>query len=117
MLTSTLTTGCEGMFLWVRLLHERLSPAKNAYQLRKMVSETPTGLEQAYERDLKAILNFPEEDKYRAVMILRWTLYAARPMTVHELTEALLIGLEDEDSVYPANHMPDAYDDFYITGT
>ena len=105
------------MFLWVRLLHERLSPGKNTLQLRKMVSDTPAGLNQAYERDLKAIHRFSEEEKYRAVMILRWTLYAARPMTVHELTEALLIGLEDEDSVYPVSHLPDAYDDFYVSGT
>lgn len=105
------------MFLWVRLLHERLSPAKNANQLQKLVSDTPAGLNEAYERDLKAIQNFSEDEKYRAVMVLRWTLYAARPMTVHELTEALLIGLEDEESIYPANHLPDTYDDFYITGT
>ena len=111
------TTGCEGMFLWVRFLHERLSPAKNAHQLRKMVSDTPAGLNQAYERDLRAINNFPQDEKYRAVMILRWTLYAARPMTVRELTEALLIGLEDEDSMYPVSQLPDAYDDLYISGT
>ena len=111
------TTGCEGMFLWVRLLHERLSPAKNAHQLRKMISDTPAGLKEAYERHLRAIHNLSEEEKYRAVMILRWTLYAARPMTIHELTEALLIGLEDEDSMYPVNQIPDAYDDLYVSGT
>ena len=105
------------MFLWVRLLHERLSPAKNAKQLRKVISDTPAGLNQAYERDLIAIHGFSEEERYRAVMILRWTLYAARPMTVHELTEALLINLEDEETMYPAVHLPDVYDDFYVTGT
>lgn len=102
------------MFLWVRLLHDRLSPAKNAQQLQQMVLDTPAGLNQAYERDLKAIHEYSEEDRDRAVMLLRWMLYAARPLTVGEMTEALLIRSDSEDIIFPANDLPDAYDDLYV---
>ncbi|KAL8707961.1 MAG: hypothetical protein Q9220_007104 [cf. Caloplaca sp. 1 TL-2023] len=105
----------EGMFLWVRLLHERLSPGKNARQLQKMISDTPTGLNQAYERDLEAIHDFLEEEEVRAFKILLWVLHSLRPLTVRELTEALLVGLEDGDSSYPLEDLPDAYDESYVS--
>lgn len=114
-LGSSAAEKCEGMFLWVRLLHERLSPGKNARQLKKIVLDTPTGLTQAYERDLEAIHDLPEDEKDRAIMTLRWTLYAFRPLTVQELTEALLIGSDDGDSTYPVEDLPDAYDEFYVS--
>lgn len=105
---------CEGMFLWVRLLHDRLSPGKNRRQLQKMILDTPKGLTQAYERDLKAIHEFDQEDKNRAVMLLWWTLHAVRPLTVQEVTEALLITTNNEDTLYPVEELPDDYDDSYV---
>ena len=104
---------CEGMFLWVCLLHDRLSPAKNARQLQKMIFDTPAGLTQAYERDLNAIHEFSKEDKDRAVMLLWWTLHAVRPLTVQEVTEALLIAMNNENTLYPVDELPDDYDDSY----
>ena len=105
---------CEGMFLWVCLLHDRLSPAKNARQLQKMISDTPAGLDRAYERDLDAIHGFSKEDKDRAVMLLWWTLHAVRPLTVQEVTEALLIAMNNENTLYPVDELPDDYDDSYV---
>ncbi|KAL8953349.1 MAG: hypothetical protein Q9222_000811 [Ikaeria aurantiellina] len=104
----------EGMFLWVGLLHERLSPGKNARQLRKLISDTPTGLNQAYERDLEAIHDLPVEGEHRAFKILLWVLHSLRPLTVQELTEALLVGLEDDNTSYPVECLPDAYDESYV---
>lgn len=104
---------CEGMFLWVKLVHARLSPGKNAKQLREVVKVTPPGLDQAYERDLKKIEELEAEEKERAVEILRWLLFAERPLTVRELTEALLVREDDAYKQFPADDLPDAWDDYY----
>lgn len=105
---------CEGMFLWVKLVHARLSPGKNAKQLREVVKVTPPGLDQAYERDLQKIDELEAEDKERAIEILRWLLFAERPLTVRELTEALLIDENDVYKTFPADDLPDAWDDYYV---
>lgn len=104
---------CEGMFLWVKLVHARLSPGKNAKQLREVVRVTPPGLDQAYERDLKKIEELEAEEKERAIEILRWLLFAERPLTVRELTEALLIHEDDAYKKFPVDDLPDAWDDYY----
>lgn len=114
-LAATAAEKGEGMFLWVRLLHERLSPGKNARQLQKVISDTPTGLNQAYERDLEAIHDLPEDEEDRAFKILQWVLHALRPLTVQELTEALLVELDDESPSYPREDLPDAYDESYVS--
>jgi hypothetical protein len=44
-----------------------------------------------YDRNWVRISNLPEDDRNRAFAILRWTVFALRPLTVAELTEALLI--------------------------
>lgn len=114
-LAATAAEKGEGMFLWVRLLHERLSPGKNARQLQKVISDTPTGLNQAYERDLEAIHDLPADEEDRAFKILQWVLYSLRPLTVQELTEALLVELDYDNTSYPFEDLPDAYDESYVS--
>ncbi|KAL4879231.1 ankyrin repeat-containing domain protein [Aspergillus karnatakaensis] len=98
----------EGMFLWVHLLSQKLKPGINAKKLDAVVSQMPTGLEQAYERDLGLIHSLDEEEKQRAISILRWVLFAARPLTVRELVEALILNDDmDEGDSYPEDELPD----------
>lgn len=104
---------CEGMFLWIRLMHERLSPGKNAKQLREVVRATPPGLDKAYERDIRNIADLETDERERAIAILRWTLFAERPLTVREMTEALLIRDDDEEDTFPEDDLPDAWDEYY----
>jgi hypothetical protein len=103
---------CDGMFLWIRLLNDRLFQGKNAKQLRKTISETPAGLEKAYDRDLKAISELEADDTYRAIAILRWTLFSVRSLTVRELTEALLISMDEEQTAFPSEDLPDIWDEY-----
>ena len=118
----------EGMFLWIKLLYARLSRSNNPSKLRGLISTTPSGLDQAYERDLKAISSFGEEDQIRAIAILRWTLFAERPLTVRELCEALILerDLGDEyqesdtaslkscDGLLDQTDIPEVWDDTYV---
>ena len=105
---------CEGMFLWIRLLHDRFSPGRNAAQLREIVRNTPAGLEQAYDKELERIQDLDPEDRNHAVAVLRWTLFAVRPLTVRELTEALQISLKGEPGDFPEDSLPDVWDDLYL---
>lgn len=104
-----------GMFLWVRLLGLQLDPGKNKTQLRQAVIKMPRGLEQTYRREVQFILKLDEEERARAMSILRWILFARRPLTVHELTEALL-SEESSTSSYPSSGLPDSWDEYYVNG-
>ncbi|KAL2827291.1 ankyrin repeat-containing domain protein [Aspergillus pseudoustus] len=98
----------EGMFLWVHLLSQKLKPGINAKKLDAVFSQMPTGLEQAYERDLHHIYSLDQDERDRAISILRWVLFAARPLTVRELVEALILsGDMDQDEAYPEDELPD----------
>jgi hypothetical protein len=104
------------MFMWIRLEKDRLKSSYTIAQLRKTVSNMPTGLHrlhQAYERSVLAISQLQEEsDRERAQNILRWALYASRPLSIQELSEALVIrdGMDD----LPLEDIPESIDTRYI---
>ena len=106
----------EGMFLWVSNLQRQLKPSSNHQKLCAVVSNTPGGLDQAYERSLQNIVELDDEDKERAIAILRWVMYASRPLTVQELTEALLVSIDEEhvSGLFPETMLPDEYDECYV---
>ncbi|KAI0532789.1 ankyrin repeat and SOCS box protein 7 [Xylaria digitata] len=81
-------TRSEGMFLWIKLLKNEISPGQNASQLRQTVTE---------------ILG--------ALAILRWVLFAVRPLQVKELAEALAVSdMPDDATSYPRDRLPDVWD-------
>ncbi|KAL9614349.1 MAG: hypothetical protein Q9167_001152 [Letrouitia subvulpina] len=84
----------DGMFLWIRLAHNRLSKSESPSNLRSIIKNLPIGLEQAYKRDFRNILALDPQRRERAVEILRWTLFSLQPLTVRQLLEALLINLD-----------------------
>ena len=105
---------CDGMFSWIQLLYDQLSPGKTTTQLRTLISRTPHGLEQVYGRDLRRILELPEKDRERAVSILQWVLFALRPLTVRELTEALLIDVDNSATELLVEDLPDTWDEYHV---
>jgi hypothetical protein len=100
------------MFLWVRL-GPRLDPGANKKQLRTVVSAAPSGLEQIFQRDLQVILNLEETERLRAIEILRWIFFAVRPLTVRELTEALIANT-NSTLVYLFDEIPDSWDEHHV---
>ena len=105
----------DGMFLWVFNLQRQLKPSFNPQKLRIFVSNTPPGLNQAYGRVLQNIVELDDEDRERAVAILRWVMFASRPLTVQELTEALLVTTDEGDTSgsFTLAMLPDEYDECY----
>ena len=85
----------NGMFLWIKLAHNRLSRSESPSNLRTIIENQPAGLDEAYERDMQNILNLYPDRRQRAIEILRLTLYTYRPLTVRQLLEALLVDLDN----------------------
>ncbi|MCJ1396183.1 hypothetical protein MMC18_009072 [Xylographa bjoerkii] len=112
-ISETAANKSHGMFLWVELLRRRLSRGKTPQQLWDTVCTTPPGLDQAYERDVKRILELDTDQRDRAIGILRWTLFALRPLTVGELTESLMTEVLGHFTKHHADDSPDGWDQYY----
>lgn len=103
----------QGMFLWIQLLEKEISSGDNAKELRKIVREMPSGISQAYARELDKIDRLNERDRRQAIMILRWVLFAVRPLQIKELAEALVVS-DYEDQSYPRDDLPDEWEDCFV---
>ncbi|KAH7062671.1 ankyrin repeat-containing domain protein [Macrophomina phaseolina] len=85
-----------GMFLWVRMQEPQLEDYKSRAALEKVISKMPKGLFSTYERTWREIHHLGDDDQERAFSILRWAIFAFRPLTVAELAVALLLEAETE---------------------
>ena len=112
-LSQRMANRCDGMFLWVKMLEDQLRSGKNQKQLEETIDQTPTALSHLYDRNWMRICQLPEKDKLRAFAILRWATFALRPLTVLEITEALIVDDDAED--LSIEELPDAIDDDYIS--
>ncbi|KAF5685747.1 ankyrin protein [Fusarium denticulatum] len=102
----------EGQFQWVRLQEGSLRKGRSRKQLEREIDETPSGLDSLYDREWNRINTMGESDKGRALSLLRWTAFAGRPLTVYEITEAVLI--TDDLEEFPFEEMPDCVDQDYV---
>ncbi|EXA02011.1 hypothetical protein FOWG_01713 [Fusarium oxysporum f. sp. lycopersici MN25] len=110
-LSETMTDRCQGQFLWLKFQEESLRAGMNKKQLQHAIEDTPTGLNDLYDRNWARITQLKEWEKKRAFALLRWTAFALRPLTISEITEAVLI-VESDDLLL--EDLPDAVDDHYI---
>ncbi|KAK6522822.1 hypothetical protein TWF281_002254 [Arthrobotrys megalospora] len=108
-----LSSRSEGMFLWARLSGARLFPGKTLNQILQDLSGPAIGLNDAYERDFARIRDLtPATDRARALKILRWVLFATRPLSALELTEALLVDVARSRLQF--QNYPDIIDEDYV---
>ncbi|OCK97255.1 uncharacterized protein K441DRAFT_547760, partial [Cenococcum geophilum 1.58] len=101
----------EGMFLWIALLDKNLREGATRWEVNKLLEETPSEIHDAYRRELDRILN-PKGDQNltaRAVVILKWVLFATRPLTVREMAEAIAVSFNDSPPEYPHDNLPDPF--------
>jgi ankyrin repeat protein len=102
----------EGQFQWVKLQEGSLRKGRSRKQLEREIDETPSGLDSLYDREWNRINAMGDSDKERALSLLQWTAFALRPLTVYEITEAVLL-TEDMDEL-PMEEMPDCVDQDYV---
>ena len=104
----------DGMFLWLQYLGHELDPGENAKGLCNIVSEMPAKIDELYERDLEKVQSLNAAKKARAIAVLRWILFALRPLTVRELAEAIATTIDDSAETYPHDDLPDSWDSGYV---
>jgi hypothetical protein len=85
-----LVKGANGMFLWVSLMVDNLKKIKHSTpkDIRQMLRELPKDITALYAGILNRI---DAEYEVKARVILQWIVYAARPLTLKELTIAITI--------------------------
>ncbi|KAH9893129.1 ankyrin repeat-containing domain protein [Xylariomycetidae sp. FL2044] len=112
-LSQRLVDRCDSMFLCIKLLEGQLRGGKGQAHLQRSIDQAPTGLNDLYDRSWRKIMGLPDADRKRALAILRWITFVLRPMTVREITDALLLVDEDVNNLQQ-DELPDEIDDIYI---
>ncbi|TIC90201.1 Vegetative incompatibility protein HET-E-1 [Colletotrichum higginsianum] len=102
----------NGQFQWIKMQEGFLRKGRNKKQLEKDIDETPAGLDRLYDRTWERIERLRDAEKNRAFSLLRWAAFALRPLTVCEITEAVLINDDCDD--LPLDELPDSVDEDYI---
>ncbi|KAM4063698.1 ankyrin repeats (3 copies) domain-containing protein [Hirsutella rhossiliensis] len=103
---------CEGQFLWLKLQGKDLRGGKSKRKLIEAIDQAPTGLERLYDKQWSKVEAYQAEDRDRVISLLRWAAFALRPLTVCEITEAVLIRLDRQDPWI--DNLPDSIDEEYI---
>ncbi|KAB8078648.1 hypothetical protein BDV29DRAFT_165951 [Aspergillus leporis] len=85
-----LSTGAEGMFLWVNLMLQELVKKRNESSIRKSLDQAPKGLKEMLRHVLMSFSGSLEEEELEFLNeLLLWTACAPRPLTLGEV-EAIL---------------------------
>lgn len=88
-----------GCFLWVTLVLQELKQVHTSAEIRQVLEEVPSDMDELYFRILESMSRAPY-GKLLAQAILTWTVCSARPLSTHELYHALQIDIKDTiDSV------------------
>ena len=114
-LAATLADRSEGMFLWIALSGKYLRGGLSKARILQTIKNVPDGLLSAYARSWKFILDQPEYEKLRALDILEWCVSSIRPLTIAELTVALVID-SDHSNPIDMTDLPDEINDEYVNG-
>ena len=87
-LIETILEKSNGCFLWADLVLKELESTHSEEKIWEVLKEVPTGMDELYTRILDG-LSALCKDVELTKAIFRWTVCAARPLTLEELKEAL----------------------------
>ncbi|KAI1451522.1 hypothetical protein F4805DRAFT_451130 [Annulohypoxylon moriforme] len=112
-LASKASEKSDGMFLWMYMLTKELANGTTKKNVEKLVSETPQGINETYQKELNRMLDHKanKEIVARNVVILKWIMFANRPLTVQEMAEAIALTFNDDHSKYPDDDLPHSWTD------
>ena len=97
---SKISAKSGGCFLWVSLILQELRRAHTSTEIRQVLEEVPSDMNDLYSRILEQMSRAPTYSKVLAKAILTWTVCSARPLTTFELDQALQMDIKDQiDSV------------------
>ncbi|KAI4613948.1 hypothetical protein J4E80_006636 [Alternaria sp. BMP 0032] len=92
----TLLEKSQGMFLWVSLVLESLDTVYSPEELRTIVDDLPSDLEDLYKRIVTRLCSAPGAQSYGGVpRIMSWICFSRRPLHKSELLQALSMFSDD----------------------
>lgn len=98
-MVSKIITKSAGCFLWVSLILQELRRVHTSAEIRQVLEDVPSDMNELYERILDSMSRAPY-GKVLAKAILTWAVCSIRPLTASELYHALQIDIKDSiDSV------------------
>ena len=93
MVTSILEKSA-GCFLWVSLILQELQLVHTSAEIRQVLDEIPSDMDELYLRILNS-MSRATYGKKLAKAILTWTVCSVRPLKTHELYHALQLDMKD----------------------
>ena len=91
-LTKVILKKSDTSFLWARLVLDELDDVYGHEGIRNVLRMIPPGMMPYYKRIIRD-MEQNEREKHIAKAILRWSILAARPLSVTELTNALKLDI------------------------
>ncbi|KAL9109444.1 MAG: hypothetical protein Q9227_005952 [Pyrenula ochraceoflavens] len=91
------TLKASSLFLLVRLIMDQLLQLPTIKHMRKALATLPTDLDIAYESSLKRIDAQPQAMCDMAHRLIRWIIYAERPLQSEEIVHAFAIEPGDDE--------------------
>jgi len=89
-ITRQVVDRAEGNFLWAHLALQEIMQSHSEEDCRKALKEIPSGMEPLYQRMENSIARLSRpSDKSLARLILIWTTYSRRPLSVEDLLQVL----------------------------
>lgn len=82
----------EGQFHWLKLQQDSLPEGLSQEELQDALGKIPAGLSNLYSRSWSIITH--GKDRVRAVLLLRLAVLSLRPLTLREISEAMLVSDE-----------------------
>ena len=82
-------------FQYVSLQLDALKQANDPKAVGEALIDLPQGLDETYDRTL---LSLNENQQVQAIRALKWLAFSLRPLTVGEISEAVIIDTADESS-------------------
>ncbi|KAA8896254.1 hypothetical protein FN846DRAFT_921746 [Sphaerosporella brunnea] len=108
LIIDTLTQKAQGMFLWAHLQLADICQGSSVSAVKEALKELPDSYEEVYLRILKKLEAQAPRNRQLAKRVIAWILCAVRPLSVAELTEALMVRIPERRLDIEAKCPPEA---------
>lgn len=111
-----LSTGAQGMFIWVDLVLQELLKKKSTSAIRKSLNEAPKGLKEMLCHVLESFsLTLIDDESDNLNELLAWTACAQRPLSLGELDTVVKLSSPDgEGMIYLEGALRKQFAAFFI---
>ena len=110
-----LSSGAQGMFIWVDLMLKELLKKRNESSMRKSLEQAPKGLKEILRHVLESFSASSNEEELEYLNeLLAWTACAPRPFKLGEIETILkLKSPEGEGMIYPEGALRKQFASFF----